>query len=116
MEVYRGKCVCGGIAIGRLQVYEKNGCQVRREHILDAEGEVERLKKARRAEAEANAAKKELVAKLSHDIKTPVASIKAAAEVGEALAENPKNRDTYAQIICKADQINTLVMNLFHAT
>lgn len=49
MEVYRGKCVCGGIAIGRLQVYEKNGCQVRREHILDAEGEVERLKKARRA-------------------------------------------------------------------
>ncbi len=76
----------------------------------------EELKRARLAEAEANASKKELIAKLSHDIKTPVASIKAAAEVGEALAENPKNRDTYAQIICKADQINTLVMNLFHAT
>jgi len=45
------------------------------------------LKKARKAEAEANIAKKELVAKLSHDIKTPVASIQAAAEVGAALAE-----------------------------
>ena len=33
------------------------------------------LKKARLAEREANEAKKELVAKLSHDIKTPVASI-----------------------------------------
>ena len=43
------------------------------------------LKKARIAEAEANASKKELVAKLSHDIKTPVASIKAASEVGFAL-------------------------------
>ena len=46
------------------------------------------LKKARLAEAEANAGKKELVAKLSHDIKTPVASIKAASEVGFALAES----------------------------
>lgn len=35
------------------------------------------LKKARIAEARANTSKKELVAKLSHDIKTPVASIKA---------------------------------------
>ena len=43
------------------------------------------LKKAKIAEAKANAGKKELVAKLSHDIKTPVASIKAASEVGAAL-------------------------------
>lgn len=41
------------------------------------------LRKARMAEAKANASKKELVAKLSHDIKTPVASIKAASEVGD---------------------------------
>ena len=45
------------------------------------------LKRARRAEAQANAAKKELVAELSHDIKTPIASIQAAAEVGAALAQ-----------------------------
>jgi len=74
------------------------------------------LKKARIAEARANASKKELVAKLSHDIKTPVASIKAASEVGAALSQDDKNRENYAQIIQKADQINTLVTNLFSAT
>ncbi len=74
------------------------------------------LKRARLAEAQANAAKKELVAELSHDIKTPVASIKAASEVGLALADSPRLRDNYTQIIRKADQINTLVTNLFTAT
>ena len=74
------------------------------------------LKRARLAEAKANAAKKELVAKLSHDIKTPVASIKAASEVGAALATGDKNRENYRQITQKADQINTLVTNLFSAT
>ncbi len=74
------------------------------------------LKKARMAEARANASKKELVAKLSHDIKTPVASIKAASEVGAARTSDEKNRENYEQIVRKADQINTLVTNLFSAT
>lgn len=74
------------------------------------------LKKAKIAEAEANASKKELVAKLSHDIKTPVASIKAAAEVGAELAQNEKLKSNYKQIVSKADQIDTLVTNLFTAT
>lgn len=74
------------------------------------------LKKARAAEAKANASKKELVAKLSHDIKTPVASIKAVAEVGTALTDNGRLRDSFTQIIRKADQINTLITNLFTAT
>lgn len=74
------------------------------------------LKAARKAEAEANESKKELVAKLSHDIKTPVASIKAASEVGAALTSDEKLRDNYTQIIRKADQINTLITNLFTAT
>lgn len=74
------------------------------------------LKKARIAEAEANASKKELVAKLSHDIKTPTASIKAAAEVGAALTDNEKIKENYGQIIRKADQINALINNLFTAT
>lgn len=73
------------------------------------------LKKARIAEAKANESKKELVAKLSHDIKTPVASIRAASEVGAALASDEKNRSNYEGIIRKADQINTLVTNLFSA-
>lgn len=94
------------------------------------------LKKARLAEAEANAGKKELVARLSHDIKTPVASIKAASEVGYELSSlaaagkedllfgggkdqrdfAEKMKGSYAQIIQKADQINLLVTNLFTAT
>lgn len=74
------------------------------------------LKKARIAEAKANASKKELVAKLSHDIKTPIASIKAASEVGAALSLNEKSKENYNQIIQKADQINTLITNLFSAT
>ncbi len=74
------------------------------------------LKKARLAEAEANASKKELVAKLSHDIKTPIASIKAISECRMAVIENDKDKANYLQIINKADQINTLVTNLFSAT
>ncbi len=74
------------------------------------------LKKARLAEAKANADKKELVAKLSHDIKTPVASIKAASEVGAALTHSVRMKDTYMQIIRKADQIDGLITNLFTAT
>lgn len=74
------------------------------------------LKRAKIAEARANASKKELVAKLSHDIKTPVASIKAASEVGAALSSDEKNKANYEQIIRKTDQINTLVTNLFSAT
>ena len=74
------------------------------------------LKKARIAEAKANESKKELVAKLSHDIKTPVASIKAASEVGAALTADEKIKDNYIQIIRKADQINSLISNLFTAT
>ncbi len=74
------------------------------------------LKKARHAQAKANAEKKELVAKLSHDVKTPVASIKAASEVGAAQAKDEKTRENYRQIIRKADQINTLITNLFTAS
>lgn len=74
------------------------------------------LKKARLAEAQANADKKELVAKLSHDIKTPVSSIKAASEVGIALTDSDRLQDNYTQIIRKADQINALITNLFTAT
>lgn len=73
------------------------------------------LKKARIAEARANESKKELVAKLSHDIKTPIASIQVVSEVGAALSPDEKNRENYNRIIQKADQINTLVTNLFSA-
>lgn len=74
------------------------------------------LKKSRIAEAQAQQSKKELVAKLSHDIKTPIASVKAVSEVGLAVTDREKDKANYAQIIGKADQINALVTNLFSAT
>ena len=73
------------------------------------------IKQARIAEAKANESKKELIAKLSHDIKTPLASIKAVAEVGAALSDD-KNNTNYQQIIQKSDQIDTLVSDLFTAS
>lgn len=74
------------------------------------------LKKARLAEAKAQQSKKELVAKLSHDIKTPVASIAAVSEVGLAITESEIDKKRYEQIVLKANQINALVTNLFTAT
>lgn len=73
------------------------------------------LAQARLMQARADREKKELVAKLSHDIKTPVASIKAVAELGYACAGQERIRGNYEQIIRKADQINALISNLFTA-
>ncbi|WP_438447062.1 ATP-binding protein [Gorillibacterium sp. sgz5001074] len=75
----------------------------------------EELAKARESERTANQSKKELVASLSHDIKTPVASIKAVSEVMMMNAADD-DKSQLAVINSKADQINTLVTNLFNAT
>ena len=74
------------------------------------------LKKARLAERQANEDKKELVAKLSHDIKTPVASIKSASEVGYEITKEDKTKQYFNQINVKADQIKVLVDNLFYSS
>ena len=73
----------------------------------------EQLVIARANEEAANLAKKELVASLSHDIKTPITSIKTVAELHQA-----KRGDTpeMTSIIAKADQIDQLITNLFTAT
>ncbi len=61
-------------------------------------------------------ARKELVAQLSHDIKTPVTSIKAMTDVMELSAKTEDEKKTIRSINAKADQIDSLVSNLFHAT
>lgn len=76
----------------------------------------EELNKARENEKLANQSKKELVASLSHDIKTPVASIKAVSEVMYARMEDEAIRSQLNIINAKADQINTLITNMFNAT
>lgn len=74
------------------------------------------LKKARIAEKKANDEKKEMVAKLSHDIKTPVASIKSTSEVGICLTNEERIQEKFILINRKSDQITALVDNLFHAS
>ena len=76
----------------------------------------EELKISREREAAAVQSRKELVAELSHDIKTPVASIKAMADVMSLTAKDDMERETIAAINGKADQIDHLISNLFHAT
>ena len=71
------------------------------------------LKKARIAEKKASDEKKEVIAKLSHDIKTPVASIKSTSEVGMAVTKEERAKEMFAVIDAKTDQIKSLVDNLF---
>ena len=91
----------------------------------------EQLKESKKREMEAEKARKELVTELSHDIKTPVAVIKATCEVldvkamqvsttvGEtpavATIPNSEIRDKVATISGKADTISQLVSNMMHA-
>ncbi len=76
----------------------------------------EELKRARESEYQANISKKELVAELSHDIKTPVATIEAACEVMQVKEKEPEIQKKVALILSKAKMIEKLVGNLFHAT
>lgn len=76
----------------------------------------EELKRARESECLANRSKKELVAELSHDIKTPVAAIRAACEVLLLTEKQPGIQKKIGMIDNKAKMIDELVGNLFHAT
>ena len=76
----------------------------------------EELRLAKESEYEANQSKKELVATLSHDIKTPIASIMSAMDVMLVKAKDEKEQKAIEAINMKLEQINTLVTNMFHAT
>ena len=74
------------------------------------------LIRAREAEKHAAKSKKELVASLSHDIKTPVASIKAVTELMSVMTAEEKDRQHLNIIHAKTDQIDLLISNMFTAT
>lgn len=76
----------------------------------------EELKKARQGEFEAQKSKKELVAGLSHDIKTPVSTIKALCEIMEIKLSDSDALTKIHTINQKADVIDKLISNMFHAT
>jgi signal transduction histidine kinase len=73
----------------------------------------EQLATARENERLANISKKELVASLSHDVKTPVASIKIISELYQAKHGDIAEMESITR---KADQIDLLISNLFTAT
>lgn len=75
----------------------------------------EELKRAKEREYEANRSKKELMAELSHDIKTPVASIRATCEILQLKEKNPDTLEKVGIIDNKAQTIQKLVDNLFSA-
>ncbi len=82
----------------------------------------EELQKAKDNEYRANVSKKELVAELSHDMKTPIAIIKATCDVLKAKnlrqdQGNPSDMlEKLGMIEQKADMIDQLISNMFHAT
>ena len=76
----------------------------------------EELKLSAEREAAANRSKKELVAELSHDIKTPVATIKATCEVMEVKYQEPDVQEKVAVIKSRASSVEQLVDNMFRAT
>lgn len=76
----------------------------------------EELKKAREQEYLANQSKKELVAELSHDIKTPLATIKASCELIGVTTKDESVLKRVDVIDGKTETIEKLVDNLFHAT
>lgn len=73
------------------------------------------ITKARACEREAIENNKTVIATLSHDIKTPIASIRAYAEGLEAnLCGTPEKREKYLRILMrKCDEVSKLTNDLF---
>ncbi len=73
------------------------------------------IKKARACEKEAIENNKTVIASLSHDIKTPAASIRAYAEALEmGMAGSPEKRSKYLEVIMrKCDEVAKLTDDIF---
>lgn len=76
----------------------------------------EQLKRAKQKEAAANRSKKELVAALSHDIKTPVASIKLLSELLLVTEAKPAMKKKLETIYEKSEQIDRLITNMLQSS
>lgn len=76
----------------------------------------DQLADAREKERRANHSKKELVASLSHDIKTPITSIRLVSELLLVSEKDAGKAAKISTIYGKAGQIDQLVTDLFHST
>ena len=99
MNVYQGKSVFGGIAIGHLCVYQKGEQQVTRQKIEDVEAEVKRIQVAREA---AQAQLGELYDKAVKEVGEANAAI---FEMHQMLLEDEDYQDSVENII-RTQQVN----------
>ena len=99
MNVYQGKSVFGGIAIGHLCVYKKGEQQVTRQKIEDAEAEVKRFQDAKEA---AQAQLGELYDKAVKEVGEANAAI---FEMHQMLLEDEDYQDSVENII-RTQQVN----------
>ena len=99
MNVYQGKSVFGGIAIGHLCVYQKGEQQVTRQKIEDVEAELERFQNAREA---AQAQLGELYDKAVKEVGEANAAI---FEMHQMLLEDEDYQDSVENII-RTQQVN----------
>ena len=81
----------------------------------------EELRASREREAEAEKAKKEMVAELAHDIKTPVATIRATCEVMEVrqqrrIAQMSESADIDAAALADAQDVLEKAQTIAHKT
>ena len=74
----------------------------------------ESLFEARKEQLQAERAKKELIASLNHDVKTPVTSIRLIAELLQASASDSATAEKLKTIEMKADQIDRLMNDMMH--
>lgn len=75
----------------------------------------EALRKAREGEYQANKSKKELIASLSHDIKTPISTIRALCELMSVKISDQDILHHIEIIDSKALMVDTLINNMFTA-
>ena len=99
MNVYQGKSVFGGIAIGHLCVYKKGEQQVTRQKIADVEAEVKRFQDAKEA---AQAQLGELYDKAVREVGEANAAI---FEMHQMLLEDEDYQDSVENII-RTQQVN----------
>ncbi|MDO5502579.1 MAG: HAMP domain-containing sensor histidine kinase [Actinomycetia bacterium] len=73
------------------------------------------LAAARQQEAAAKRSKQQLVAQIGHDVRTPIASISATAELLHSQTTDPTAEERLDVILAKAEQIRALLTDLAQA-
>ncbi|RRD30948.1 sensor histidine kinase [Actinomyces bowdenii] len=73
------------------------------------------LASSRRREEEAQASKEALIAQIGHDLRTPVATISATAELLELAEDSPTARERLRIIQARSHQVDDLISDLFRA-